>query len=209
MSAAGVALGLGAGLFVLFQSTTPMKKAPQADIAPRAPVQAPSPPPKHEPVAAEGEGKLALRSQPPGASVRLNGRVVGTTPLEVTLVAGTAHFITFEKSGFRSEERELQPLLAGETKELEAILAATLSKEPLQARPTARVPSSGFLTLSTEPWTKVSVGEELLGSTPLYKAKLSAGVQTLTLVNEGKGIKVTHKVTIKGGEVTRLDLKLP
>ena len=80
----------------------------------------------------------------------------------------------------------------------------------VSAAPLVGVPEGpGYLTLSTEPWTKVSVAGEPLGSTPLYKARLSAGKQTLTLVNEGAGINTTRVVTIKPGEVTRVELKLP
>ena len=149
---------------------------------------------------------LALKSTPLGASVRVDGRPVGTTPLELSLTMGEAHFLALEKPGFKRHEREVRVADSGERTELDVKLVKLNQTAPA---PVAAAPEGpGFLTLSTEPWTKVSVGTALLGSTPLYKARLEAGKQTLTLVNEGKGINTTRTVVIKSGEVTRLDLKL-
>jgi serine/threonine-protein kinase len=68
---------------------------------------------------------------------------------------------------------------------------------------------TGFVTLDTYPWTKVSEGSRVLGVTPLIRVALPAGVHTLTLENVDQGIKQTYPVTIKAGETVsrRLGLK--
>lgn len=68
---------------------------------------------------------------------------------------------------------------------------------------------NGFLTLDTYPWTKVSDGSKVLGSTPLVHVALSAGSHTLTLENPDQGIKQQTTLTIKAGETLskRLGLK--
>ncbi|WP_394828364.1 protein kinase domain-containing protein [Pendulispora albinea] len=67
----------------------------------------------------------------------------------------------------------------------------------------------GFLTLDTYPWTKVSEGGRVLGTTPILRVPLAAGSHTLTLENPDDGIKQSFTVTIKSGETfnKRLGLK--
>jgi serine/threonine protein kinase len=208
-----LAMVAGASLFVALR---PKAVAPVVEAA-VAPPPASAPPvvavvPKVEapsPVAEMKTTRLALRSSPAGASVRLDGRPVGTTPLELAVSAGEAHFLAIEKNGFRRDEREIP---AGTTElevKLQPFVAGGAVAHP-SAAPKPAVPDGpGFLTLATEPWTKVSVAGEPLGSTPLYKVRLGAGTQTLTLVNEGAGINTTRTVGIKPGEVTRVQWKLP
>ncbi|MGH7282319.1 MAG: hypothetical protein ACRELY_12390, partial [Polyangiaceae bacterium] len=83
--------------------------------------------------------------------------------------------------------------------------------QPTQ-QPTAAPPPTeegGFLTLDTYPWTKVSEGSKVLGSTPLVHVALSAGSHTLTLENPDQGIKQQTTIAIKSGETVtkRLGLK--
>ncbi len=75
--------------------------------------------------------------------------------------------------------------------------------------PPAPAAEDGYLTLDTYPWTKVSDGSKVLGSTPLVHVALSAGSHTLTLENPDQGIKQQTTVTIKAGETVskRLGLK--
>jgi len=75
--------------------------------------------------------------------------------------------------------------------------------------PVADKPDDGFLTLDTYPWTKVSDGGRMLGTTPIIRAPLPPGSHTLTLENPDDGIKQSFTVTIKSGETVnkRLGLK--
>jgi serine/threonine-protein kinase len=67
----------------------------------------------------------------------------------------------------------------------------------------------GFLTFDTYPWTRVTEGGKVLGTTPLVHASLSPGAHTLTLDNGDQGVHQTYVVTIKSGEsiTRRLGLK--
>jgi hypothetical protein len=67
---------------------------------------------------------------------------------------------------------------------------------------------AGFLTFDTYPWTKVTEGSALLGTTPLVHVSLAAGTHTLTLDNPERGIHQTYAVTIKTGEATTKRLGL-
>ena len=143
---------------------------------------------------------------------------MGQSPLELSVSPGESHFLAVERAGYKRDERELPALAAGEAKPLEVALTPLRPGTPVgpattpttvpKTTPVAEASGPGFLSLSTTPWTKVSAGREVLGSTPLFKVKLPAGEHTLTLVNEGQNVNTTRKVTIRAGEVTKLDLKL-
>ena len=52
------------------------------------------------------DGRLAIRSRPTGASVLVDGRYVGQTPVEVDVGPGREHAIQLSKSGIRAREPE-------------------------------------------------------------------------------------------------------
>jgi len=67
------------------------------------------------------DGRLAIRSQPAGASVLLGGRYVGQTPLEVEIAAGREQEIQLSKAGYESASRKVT-VASGEAKGLELVL---------------------------------------------------------------------------------------
>jgi len=66
----------------------------------------------------------------------------------------------------------------------------------------------GFLTFNSYPWTKVSEGGKVLGTTPLVKVPLSPGAHTLTLENPEQSIKQSYPVTIQSGQTVTRSLGL-
>ncbi len=69
------------------------------------------------------DGRIAIRSRPAGASVLVNGRYIGLTPLEVELPPGREHAIQVTKSGFEASHRNLT-VASGERKTLDLALTA-------------------------------------------------------------------------------------
>jgi formylglycine-generating enzyme required for sulfatase activity len=69
------------------------------------------------------DGRLAIRSRPPGASVLLGSRYVGQTPLEVDVAAGKEHEIQLSKGGYESASRKAT-VASGERKGLELVLTS-------------------------------------------------------------------------------------
>lgn len=59
---------------------------------------------------------------------------------------------------------------------------------------------TGYLTIDTYPWTRVSTGGRVLGDTPLVRVPLSVGTHVLVLENTEEKVKQTTVVTIKSGE---------
>jgi hypothetical protein len=64
------------------------------------------------------------------------------------------------------------------------------------------------LTLQTYPFTQVSEGGRVLGTTPLFKVALPPGTHVLTLENTDQHIKQTYTVAIKSGETYSRNLGL-
>jgi formylglycine-generating enzyme required for sulfatase activity len=69
------------------------------------------------------DGRLAIRSRPSGASVLVDGRYVGQTPVEVDIGPGKEHEIQLSKSGFERASRKVT-VASGEVKGLDLLLTA-------------------------------------------------------------------------------------
>lgn len=83
------------------------------------------------------------------------------------------------------------------------------NEKPVVAAPTKPAAGEpGFLSFQTYPWTRVSEGGRLLGTTPLYRVPLSPGVHVLTLENAEENVKTTYTVTIKSGEGVNRNMAL-
>jgi serine/threonine protein kinase len=218
----GVAVVLAAVVAVLW----PARPAPAPEVTAPAPVVSPAPPVVAAPPAAPpapavpvpAEAVLSVTSAPAGVAIRLDGRPVSVTPLRLTLPPG-AHHLLAEHPGYEPLEREVELEPGGE-------LAIELVLKPRPARPsTGRPPVAvqpaqpsqaaaaekaepGFITIDTTPWAKVSIDGEHVGSTPVYRVRLSPGAHSVQFVNEGDGINVTRSITVEAGKTQRLHFSL-
>ncbi|MBI1944444.1 MAG: serine/threonine protein kinase [Deltaproteobacteria bacterium] len=169
--------------------------------------------------------KLALTTDPPGATVKLDDAEVGVAPLELEVEADRAHAVsasldrgkdrfryTGEVTGKPGERlalalrldrlRGAEPCPPGSSRMGGRCLAAS-------APPAAPVEAGkGFLTVKTTPWAKISIDGQPWGSTPVAKVPLGAGPHTVRLVNEEAGKDVTRKVIIRNGETLKQDWQL-
>jgi eukaryotic-like serine/threonine-protein kinase len=91
-----------------------------AELSLEIPPGAPPPPLRFvmEPVAA----RIAVTSEPPGARVQLDGRAVGSTPLEPMAIPPGRHRVQVDKAGFTPFSREVVTMM-GEGLEVNATLA--------------------------------------------------------------------------------------
>ncbi len=69
------------------------------------------------------DGRLAIRSEPAGASVLIDGRYAGQTPVEVEVGPGREHEIQLSKAGYERAGRKAT-VASGEVKRLEVQLTA-------------------------------------------------------------------------------------
>ena len=68
----------------------------------------------------------------------------------------------------------------------------------------AKPVAPGFLSINTQPWTRVFVDGQRLDVTPIERATLPAGKHKLRLVNPEKGIEKKFNIKIAPGKVTRV-----
>ncbi|MEW5852129.1 MAG: serine/threonine-protein kinase [Myxococcota bacterium] len=148
--------------------------------------------------AAEGKGRLNITSTPGGAAVTVDGKPAGNTPVSgVEVTGGKSHSVAVKLAGYESEER-IVDVEKGATVEV----AFEMEKD--------RPQEVGFLTLDSEPDTTVFTEKgRMLGKTPLKRARIPAGTQTLRLVNEKKGVEYFEKVRLETGEEMRRKVNVP
>ena len=121
-------------------------------------------------------GSIFLESDPPGATIELDGSLVaGQTPLDIGMVSAGVHEVTLTLDG-HDEWQGNVVVVAGRR--------ATLTGDLIRERRAPRAPGpSGQLSLNTRPWSKVYVGRRLLGTTPIGRAQLPSGNVRLRLVD--------------------------
>lgn len=149
-------------------------------------------------------GRLRVLSSPGGATVRIDGEIAGTTPLEAYVAPGR-HDVRASLEGFADAEDEVE--LAGP--EETAVLSFALSPQAEAPSPPARdrPRGAGVLMISTTPWSEVYLGGRHLGTTPLANVRLPAGRHVLTLRHPGRPAR-RHPVTIRPGRTTRVRVAL-
>ncbi|HEY5622541.1 MAG TPA: PEGA domain-containing protein [Gammaproteobacteria bacterium] len=114
------------------------------------------------------DGRVELITDPPDASVSVNGEYRGQTPLTVSLAPGRAHSLTLAKAGYDAIEQELS--------------VAADSGRTLRLEMTARM---GTVEVSSEPaGAQVFVDGEQVGVTP-QELTLSALPHRLEIRLEG------------------------
>ncbi len=148
---------------------------------------------------------IAIETDPPGASVSIDGAAVGVAPLTLGDVKAGDHVIDAALAGFLPVKRTVRVAAPGE----KLMVLLTLPKDP-KRKPAAPAGqgSKGKLSLSTNPWTRVSLEGKTLGDTPLIGYSLPAGRHRLRLVNEEKKLDVNIEVEVKAGQVTKKVLRL-
>ena len=179
---AGLALLVAAGAGAFLLRPAPPSPAASAGPEPAPPATAPvvSVPP---PVAAEL--RVRVVSDPPGASVSLDGRAVpGETPLTLALDPDREHVVRAQKSGFGAAERKLP---AGST-------TAELRLSLVPAGPMGSVALS-----AAYPVDVVFRGRALAKARTSAQLELPAGRQSLTLVSEKHFLRASVDVDVKPG----------
>jgi serine/threonine protein kinase len=153
---------------------------------------------------------LRVASTPTGASVRVDGQLLGETPLAVE-VAPTPHRVELSLAGYETVGDDVTFSAAGE----QAMLSFALRRAPVsrpsgdrdRPRPSSATSSAtGTLRIATDPYSEVYEGSRHLGTTPL-QTTLPVGHHTLSLRSPGHTSRTTD-VDIRDGEVTRVRLTL-
>ncbi len=192
-------------------SATDAGSAPAAAAQVTAPAAAPAEP--AEPLVLETlsfeEGAAAPASAPAPAPVKTAAVApvakprAQRAPAKTAVVPASAEGSTPAPAPARAtaKEKSLDDAWGDEAPTPSAASAAPAAPAPaVQAAP-------GSLTLVTEPWSTVFLGQRELGITPMVRLQLSAGRHTLRLVGSD-GKTVALPVEIKSGEETKVRVPL-
>ena len=148
---------------------------------------------------------LRVVTTPAGASVRIDGALLGETPLALD-VAPTPHHVEVSLVGYEAISDDVTFASPGE----QAMLSFALRRERVRGgephRPAVPPRGAGTLRIATDPYSEVYEGSRHLGTTPLQIA-LPAGHHTLSLRSPGHAAR-SADVEIRADEVTRLRLSL-
>lgn len=135
--------------------------------------------------AAEGTG--------PGRAPMAGGRPSEAPPVASAPAPGEREPDPQEREP--EQEEEDAPLIAPPDQRVEG------GSEPVPTRP-PRV-RTGYLTLVTRPWTQVSIGGRVIGTTPLLRVRLPEGTHTIALYNPEAPLWTHVRVRIREGRTTK------
>lgn len=142
---------------------------------------------------ARAVGSIAVRTVPSGAVIKLDGKVVGVSPMNLPSVASGEHELRLEVPDHEPYAQTIT-VTEGET----FLSDVTLRAQPTSRPAATRAPrAQGQLSLNTRPWSKVYLGSRLLGTTPLGEVPVPAGRLTLKLVDRDGQV---HRKTVNVSE---------
>jgi hypothetical protein len=171
-------------------------------------------------------GSVRIESDPSNASIIVDGRAHGATPVTLDLPAGR-HSLTVV-SGTRQRTLTIDteantrivhhielpapaPPVPQSTPApaVAAKLTAATADASEQKRPEPAGPTAGWLRVATPlPFTITEDGD-VVGTTESSRVMMPAGEHTLGFRNTALGFTTTQRVRIEAGKVTAVPLKLP
>ncbi len=191
----------------------PLTTLPAATPVPWPPASPPAP-------TENAKGTLDLRSEPDGATVLLDGRLLGHTPLKVGLAAGS-YPVTLRKEGTAEQSFSVR-IEAGRVTGVTRTLVAVSSPA---ATPVAEPAVASIIVLAQPPGASAYLDDEPLGVTDLrtgrlvksgvtpgpHQVRLSlAGHQDFTQdVAVGAGLAVTVRGDLSPNEMAKNHWRLP
>ena len=129
---------------------------------------------------------LSLQSQPASATVMMQGRVVGRTPMELT-VPDRRFVLELSKPNHRAWSRSLDP----------ASMPATIR---VVLRPAATRRDTGSITINSMPWCRVTIDGSYVGNTPLMRLQLPAGKHQVELRGPDGAPRKRMAVSLRPGQ---------
>jgi serine/threonine-protein kinase len=176
------------------------------------------------PRAPAAAGELVVRSDPPGALVTIDGRILGETPLVARGLSLGAHAVQVARPGHvpRAERVVFRAPALSQTLDLRLVPGLDQTSEPAaSAAPPASpavapasataVPTTsgpGAIDIDSRPrGAQVSIDGRLLGAAPLRAVDLAAGEHLVTLELPGYATW-TGRVTVVPGQPTPVHASL-
>ncbi|HOC17507.1 MAG: PEGA domain-containing protein [Kiritimatiellae bacterium] len=156
------------------------------------------------PVAAEPPapttGSLAVRTEPAGAIVTVDGKRLGASPVIVPSIGPGEHAVVIQHAG--GTYRHAARVAAGETVSLVVPL-------PAAAEPAAAPAAEGSIQVRAPFELRVTKEGRLLGTSEMDRIPLDAGTHTVQLTNEAVGYQASRTVRVSAGRTTIVEAEVP
>jgi hypothetical protein len=147
---------------------------------------------RYLPAPVSAVGTMSVNTNPPGASVLIDGIPRGMTPLNVSLTAG-AHTLVVQGNG--------------ESRTVPITIAAGAQISQYLEMPKVAASATGQIQVRSEPaGARITVDGTPMGKTPLTVTDLAPGEHTVTL--ESDAGSVTQKVIVQAGSAASLVVPL-
>jgi hypothetical protein len=148
------------------------------------------------PKAGANLGQLHVRTEPPGARVRIDGTLLGTTPMTIGELLPGDHVVTFENDLGSVSQKVV----------IEAGVPASLMVP--MGMPAGAV-ASGWLTVSAPLLVNLHENGRLVGNSGIDKIMLPAGRHEIEIVNDDVGYRETRTVQVSPGRTSSIAVSLP
>lgn len=144
------------------------------------------------------DGRLALRSDPPGASVSISGVYRGQTPLEVDVRPELGQSVVFSRAGYESATRQVK-LSAGERQTLNVALTGVYGEVSVRAEP-----ADAQIFVDGQPGGAVNQTLRLVATTHDIEIRKAGFVDYKTTVTPRPGLPQVIQTKLLTAEQTRL-----
>ena len=172
-SAPPVAAPLPAPAAAVVPAPTAVPTPAPATVSPSSPVATPAPTPAATPApvavtAVTTAGTLDVRSDPGGATVLLDGRLLGATPLRIDVPAGS-YSLTLRKEGTADQTFPVRVVAGRTASERRALIPAAVATPAPAATP---LPIASLVVYSDPPGAAVYLDDEPIGMTDPFSGRL-------------------------------------
>jgi formylglycine-generating enzyme required for sulfatase activity len=138
-----------------------------------------------------GWSDVTVSSVPQGATLQIDGRSLGNTPLRIQLAAGT-YLLEISADFYKTREHRL----------------VVKPNEPQEIKDIRLQPADGKLAIKTKPaGANVMIGGTFIGQTPLV-IDLSPNQEHIVQISKAGYEKATRKVNVPSATSTRIDVNL-
>lgn len=164
------------------------------------------------------QGRLRVNTEPPGASIFVDGkRVPHFTPTVIEGDVGATLKLRFSMDGFQPQDAEVyvgagEHAFAVKLKPVAAppapVTAPAPPPPPLRHEhhaPRVKEPvGTATISVFVRPWAIVFVDKQRLRQTPVQGYQIPSGKHTIELVNEGKNRREKIELNLKPGETQEI-----
>jgi len=146
------------------------------------------------PAAVATTGRLDVTSQPPGASVTVDGARRGLTPISIAEIAVGPHQVTISLG-----DSTIHRAVTIRPSAISSVDASIASPES----------AAGWLALSSPVELTLTEDGQIIGTTKAARVMLPAGTHNLVLANAAFEVQTTIAVRIEGGKTLKRAVALP